>query len=137
MDAKDIRDGSNRLRLQTGEVSITRECNYIGLQLSGEAKPMAWYGDEVVGMQTSNRRFTWITLPLWDAFDGPARDEVLVPLIRSMGVEAPVKTEGDRIIVQLARSQTRGQADVFVQSGAPGLPKLQSSRSGLSQERET
>ena len=108
IDAKDIRDGSNRLRLQVGEVSMTGECNYIGLHLSGRAEPMAWYGDEVVGMQTPDRRFTWITVPLWEAFDSPARDEVLIPLMRSLGIEAPVKTEGDRIIVQLARPGQEG-----------------------------
>ena len=92
--AKDIRDGSNRLRLQMGEVSMTQECNYIGLQLSGQAQPVAWYGGEVVGMQTPDRRFTWITVPLWEAFDSRVRDEVLIPLMRSLVIEAPVETEG-------------------------------------------
>ena len=108
VDAKDIRDGSNRLRLQMGEASITQECNYIGLQLSGQAEPIAWFGDEVVGMHTPDHRFSWITISLWDAFDDPARDEVLIPLMRSLGVEPSVETEGDRIIVQLARSGQEG-----------------------------
>ena len=103
--AKDIRDGSNRLRLRMGEFPMSRECNYIGLQLSDQAQAAAWYGDEVVGMQTPDRRFTWITVPLWEAIDTPTRDEVLIPLVQSLGIAAPVRTQGGRIIVQLARSR--------------------------------
>ena len=106
--AKEIRDETNRLRLEGGEFPIGRECNFIGLQLAGQARPVAWHGDEVVGMQTSGRRFTWITLSLWEGLESPVRDEVLVPLVRSLGVDSPVRTEGDRIIVQLAQAREEG-----------------------------
>ena len=106
--AKEIRDGTNRLRLERGEFPIGQECNFIGLQVTDPARAVAWYGDEVVGMQTSDRRFTWITISLWEGFDSSSRDEVLVPLVRSLGIESPVRTEGDRIIVQLAQAREEG-----------------------------
>ncbi len=105
---RDIRQGANRLRLVAGHFEMKRECNHAGLLLSGKAQPIAWYGDEVVGMETENGRFTWITFSLWEAFESPVRDEVLLPLVRSLGIGAPVKTQGDRIIVQRARSRQGG-----------------------------
>ena len=106
--AKEIRDETNRLRLEGGEFPIGQECNFIGLQVSDPGRAIAWYGDEVVGMQTSDRRFTWITISLWEGFERSSRDDVLVPLVQSLGVDSPVRTEGDRIIVQLAQAREEG-----------------------------
>ena len=76
--------------------------------LSEKARAIAWYGDEVVGMQTPDQRFTWITFPLIAAFESPARDQILLSLIRSWGLTEPVKSWEDKIIVQFARSRQGG-----------------------------
>lgn len=104
----DIRDGANKLRLANDSFDMTGACNYVGLTPSGETRPIAWYGEEVVGIETVQRRFTWITFSLTAALGSVACDKAVIPLLKSFGIDMPVRTEGDRIIVQRARSRQGG-----------------------------
>lgn len=104
----DIRRGQNKLRTENGSFEMTGESNYVGLSPSGKARAIAWYGDDVVGMESSDRRFTWITLSLATAFENPTRDQLLLGLIKPFGINEPVKSLGDRVIIQRAKSKLGG-----------------------------
>ena len=104
----DIRKGVNSIRTADGSFGITDECNYVGLKLSAKAKAIAWYGDEVVGMETADRRFTWITFSLATAFGPRGCEKVVRPLVQSFGIKAPVDHTGNRIIIHRAQSKLGG-----------------------------
>ena len=87
--------------MEAGEFPVGRERNFIGLQVSDPARPIALHGDEVVGVQTSDRRFIRIADALWAGFESPVRDEVLIPWAQPLGAESPVRTECERTVVQL------------------------------------
>ena len=130
IDDRDIEAGKNTIRTIFGDLKVTRPENYISLIPHGNAKPIAHRGDEIVGVQAHDGRFTWITLPLGTAFGGlapamlkdlpyaqdfagVAPPEFLLPLLSSAGVESPVATKGDKVIV-LRREGTQSGVLFFV-----------------------
>ena len=100
----EIRRGQNQLRTENSSFPMTGECNYVGLDLTGKCV-IAWYGNEIVGMETPGRRFTWITFSLATILKSPICDRLLLSMMKSFGIEAPVKREGDKIILQRAKSK--------------------------------
>ncbi|MSO21696.1 MAG: hypothetical protein EXQ58_00270 [Acidobacteria bacterium] len=104
----DIRRGENQLRTENSSFKMTGKCNYVGLDLTGKTRAIAWYGNEVVGMETPGKRFTWFTFSLATALKNPACDQLLLSMMNSFGVEAPVKSQGDRVIIQRTKSRMGG-----------------------------
>ncbi len=129
IDDLDVRRGSNLIRTPHGEFPVQVPNNYAALIPQGSTKAWAHYGDEVIGIQSGGGQFTWITVNLGTAFGGlpppPTQDlpmghqlagvapfELLSPLLKAAGVQAPVTIEGDKVIV-LERLSTSGDPLLF------------------------
>ncbi len=108
LTAGDIRAGENKLRTERfGTFDLPGECNYVGLAPTGKARAIAWYGREVLGIESAGRRLTWFALPLVAALGSPGCEKLLLPLAESYGIRPPARISGDRIVVQHARSRER------------------------------
>jgi len=125
---RDIRIGHNLLSTDLGDFAMTQPCNYATLQPLGNTKPFATWGNEIVGIQTEDQRFTWITFGLatalaretpadvgtWSPFAGVARPpgdalyDLLIPFVLSRGVRRLVETSGDRVITRCCQSAMDG-----------------------------
>lgn len=125
---RDIREGHNLLCTDLGDFTMTRPCNYATLQPSGNTRPFATWGDEIVGIQTEDQRFTWSTFSLTTALAGEAPDDadpwstfagvtrppgdalhdLLIPFVMVHGVRRPVETHGDRVITRCCQSVLGG-----------------------------
>ncbi len=113
MTERDIREGQNTLHTDLGNFAMTGACNYATLQPLGSTKPFATLGDEVVGIQTEDKRFTWSTFSLTTALAGTALHDLLIPLVLSCGVGRPVETRGGRVLTRCCQSALGGRL-VFV-----------------------
>lgn len=108
LTSADLSGDGGRLRTENGLLDLSGESNYVGLDVSSPARPMAWYRDQVVGVETPGRRFVWLTLSIATAFNETTRERFIGSLLQSYGIQAPVRTGGDRIIVQQTRSKSGG-----------------------------
>ena len=113
MTERDIREGENILCTELGNFQMTGACNYANLEPFCSTKAFATFGDEVVGVRTEDRRFTWITFTLTGALGGAALHDLLIPLIKSCGVKPPIENRGDKAII-LCRQSALGSWLVFV-----------------------
>ena len=132
IDDRDIRNGTNVIKTDQGNFAVTQAVNYASVVPGKTAKTFACYGDEVVGVQSCAGRFTWITIPLSNAFGGlpPAAmsatdlpyghnvhgippDALLMPLLERAGVQPPVAVSGSRTVT-LVREAADGGVLVFV-----------------------
>ena len=144
IDALDLREGRNRIRTDFGEFTLKQACNYASLSASGQRHVLLpRYGrEEVVGVQTADGRFTYLTVPIGAAFgglpqavlkdlpaghalDGVAPMALLEPFLEAAGVRRPLSTQGSKVIA-LTRESPAGGSLVFVLNleaiGGPGAP---------------
>jgi len=105
---RDIREGNNILRTDLGDFSISNACNYATLQPFGSTTAFAQLGDEIVGVQTADKRFTWMSLPLTTGLAGAALTGLVNGLVNSCGIHLPVETQGDKLIIECRRSAQGG-----------------------------
>ncbi|MDP7348730.1 MAG: hypothetical protein QF735_10875, partial [Phycisphaeraceae bacterium] len=132
IDDRDIRNGTNVIKTDQGDFAVTQAVNYASVVPGKTAKTFACYGDEVVGVQSCAGRFTWITIPLSNAFGGlpPAAmsatdlpyghnvhgippDALLMPLLERAGVQPPVTVSGSRTMT-LVHEAADGGVLIFV-----------------------
>jgi hypothetical protein len=127
VDKLDIREGRNQFVTDYGSFELKQPSNYVSLvPTDDQTRPFGHFGDEVVAVQTANRRFTWITFALGTAFGGLpepvltdlpyghalagiAPPGLLLPLLKSAGVRVPVETEGSKLIVFVRDSAAEGR----------------------------
>jgi beta-galactosidase len=108
--AADLEGGANQLRTERfGTLALAAPCNWIRLGASGGTRPIAWYGSEVVGIETADRRLSWVTVPLAAALGSPGCEKLVLPLAQSLGIAPPVKSTGDRVLLQHARARDGGR----------------------------
>ena len=130
IDALDLREGRNRIRTDFGEFTLKQACNYASLEPQGKTRAVATFGREVVGVQTADGRFTYLTVPIGAAFgglpqavlkdlpaghalDGVAPMALLEPFLEAAGVRRPLSTQGSKVIA-LTRESPAGGSLVFV-----------------------
>ena len=65
-------------------------------------------GDQVVGVETADRRFTWCGVSLSAAFGDAGSPELILPLFDSFGVRSPFELNGDRLIAMRRHSKLGG-----------------------------
>jgi hypothetical protein len=127
VDKLDLREGRNQLVTDYGRFELKQPSNYVSLvPTSDQTHPFGRFGDEVVAVQTANKRFSWITFTLGSAFGGLpepvltdlpsghalvgiAPPGLLLPLLENAGVQAPVETEGSKLIVLVRGSAAEGR----------------------------
>ncbi len=105
---RDIMLGNNVVRTGLGELSISSACDYATLQPLGSTTAFAQIGDEIVGVQTADKRFTWISFPLDAALARAALANFVNELVNSCAIHLPVETRGDKLIIQCRRSAQGG-----------------------------
>ena len=76
-------------------------------------------------MRTADGRFTWYGLTLSAGFGDVGSPELVLGLAGDAGVEAPVVTEGDRVVPVVRRSRQGGRlVFVFNLERTPATAKL-------------
>jgi hypothetical protein len=130
IDALDLREGRNRIRTDFGQFTVKQACNYASLEPQGSTRAVARFGKEVVGVQTADGGFTYLTVPIGAAFgglpeavltdlpaghalDGVAPMALLGPFLEAAGVHRPLSTQGSKVIA-LIRESPAGGSLVFV-----------------------
>jgi beta-galactosidase GanA len=108
VNEKDIADGNNLLKTPYGKVRITGECGYSVIKTMASTKPIAHLGDQVVGVETADRRLTWFGFSLSTAFDDAGSPELVLPLFDSFSVGSPFAISGDNLIAMRRRSKLGG-----------------------------
>jgi len=108
INEKDIVDGNNLLETPYGQIRISSECGYSVIKASGGTKPILTLGDQVVGVETADRRFTWFGVSLSAAFGDAGSPELILPLFDSFGVRSPFELNGDRLIAMRRHSKLGG-----------------------------
>ena len=126
IDDLDLREGRSTIETDYGKYEVKRACNYASLETRGQTRAVARYGQEVVGVQSRDGRFTYLTLPIGTAFgglpqpvhkdlpyghalDGVAPMNLLRPFLTAAGVSQPVSTEGSKVIVLDRESANAGR----------------------------
>ena len=115
---KNIREGRNVLKTEYGDFAVTSECPYTILVPKAGSRVVATLGDHVVGVQTADRKLTWFGLSLSGAFGGTAPKELVVPLLDSLGCNAPFAIEGDRLIAFRRKSRSNGDLIFLLNIGS-------------------
>ena len=87
---------------------ITSECGYSVIKTTASTRPIATLGDQVVGVETADRRFTWFGFSLSAGFNDAGSPELVLPLIDSFGVGSPFTMSGDKLIAMRRRSKLGG-----------------------------
>ena len=105
---RDIEKGANVLRTESASFKMTGACNYANLKTIGESKTFATFGDEVVGVQTRNKQFTWTTFTLSSVFNASVLYELLLPLIKACNLKPAFEIQSDKAIVLCRQSALRG-----------------------------
>ena len=115
---KDIREGRNILKSEFGERVIKNACDYVILTPGENTRPIATIGEDVVGVQTLDKKFTWFGLPLAAAVENDSPVGLLPTLLDSFGVRSPVTTEGGPLVA-FRRDSKRGGSLVFLVNVEP------------------
>jgi hypothetical protein len=106
----DIRKGKNIVKTDFGDFPILRPCQYSILEPRGRDRAFATLNNEVVGIQTENRRLTWLAFPLAATaaplpLDAP---QLLLSLVNSFKIPTPFEIKGSPIIAFHRRSKAGG-----------------------------
>ncbi len=118
----DVATAANVLRTEFGEYPVAAPCQYLILEPQGGMKPIAHIGDDVVGVQSADGRFTWygISLCCTDATavsgqpmtdqktTGVVHPDVALPLVSRHGIAPVCRFAGDRLVAYRRGSQLGG-----------------------------
>lgn len=116
IDTLDLHEGRNIIQTIYGDYKIEKGCNYASLSPRNMTRAIAHFGKEVVGVQTHDRRFTYLAIPIGSslgglpkpilkdlpyghAFDGVAPKKLLESFMEMAGVSQPVLVKGDKVVV--------------------------------------
>ncbi len=105
---QDIDSGSNVLVTDFGETAITNECGYSVIKVSGESRIIATLENQVLGIETKDRKLTWFGLSLSTAFGDIGVPDLILPLFKSFQVTSPIELEGDKLIAMRRPSRLGG-----------------------------
>jgi len=122
----DVRAGKNILKMQCGEFELPSTTTYSILAPRGGMKPVATMGNNVVGVQSADGRFTWFGLTLsatsstnvsgQPASSSPValvHDDVALSMLKNSGVESWFEITGDRVVA-FRRGSNQGGSLVFL-----------------------
>ena len=105
---QDIDSGKNVLVTDYGETAITNECGYSVIRVSGQSRAIATLENQVVGMETKDRKLTWFGLSLSAAFGDIGAPDFILPLFKSFGVTSPIELGGDKLVAMRRPSKLGG-----------------------------
>ena len=119
---RDIREGRNVIKSEFGERVITSACDYVVLTPRENTRPIATLGEDVVAVQTLDRKFTWFGLSFAAALGNACPAGLLPPLLDSFGVRSPVAVDGGPLVA-VRRDSKRGGSLVFAANVEGGHTK--------------
>ena len=105
---KDIMEGNNTLSTPYGNFLVTSECGYSTIRPKGGSKSIVTLGEEVVGIETADKKLKWFGLSLSAAFGDVGTPGLVLPLFESLGVTSPFELSGDKLIVIRRKSKLGG-----------------------------
>ena len=108
----DIEEGRNIVQTPYGRATIQSPCGYAILEPLKDTRPIGVLGDEVVVVETGDRRFTWFGLTLSAGFGDVGQPLQVLGLTNEFGVRPTVFVEGDGV-VPITRKSRRGGWLVF------------------------
>ena len=103
----DIEAGRNIVQTPYGRATIQSPCGYAILEPFKDTRPIGVLGDEVVAVETGDRRFTWFGLTLSAGFGDVGQPLQVLGLTNEFGVRPTVFIEGDGV-VPITRKSRRG-----------------------------
>ena len=106
--AYDIAEGRNVIETPYGPASLTAPAGYAVLQPRGDTRAIASLGDDTVGVQTADRRFTWFGFSLSAGFGDIGHPGLVSGLAQEFGIRPPVGVTGDRVVPVVRRSRQGG-----------------------------
>ena len=122
----DLRGGKNVVKMACGDFVVPSSTTYAILEPGAGARPIATIGDDVVGVQSTDGRFTWFgfTLAATAASNvsgqpaaatpvGAVHDDVALALLENAGIESWFTISGDRIVA-FRRGSKQGGSLVFL-----------------------
>ena len=122
----DVRAGKNILKMECGDFEVPSLTTYSILEPRGGAKPIATIGDNVVGVQSADGRFTWFGFTLSATAStnvtgqpaspspvGLVHDDVAMSVLKGAGVDSWFKITGDRVVA-FRRGSIQGGSLVFL-----------------------
>ncbi len=122
----DVRAGRNILKMECGQFEVSSSTTYSILEPRGDTRPSATLGDDVVGVQSADGRFTWFGFTLaatsFSNVTGqpgsPApvelvHDDVALALIEGAGVDSWFEIAGNRVVA-FRRFSKQGGSLVFL-----------------------
>ena len=117
----DVRAGKNVVLMECGSFALPAGTTYSILEPQGDTAPIATIGDEVVGVRSTDGRFTWYGFALSATASsevtgqpgapapvGLVHDEVATALLATAGVEPWFALTGDRVVAFRRRSRQGG-----------------------------
>ena len=100
------RAGDGLLSSRFGHLVVPGPADYATLEPRGGSRVLARLDGAVVGVERADRRLAWISLSLATAFGGTAPAALVLLLLASHGVRAPVTVDGDPVVALQRRSRT-------------------------------
>ena len=107
------RGGDGLLAGRFGHLVVPRQAGYATLEATGDSRVWARLDGTAVGVERTDRRLAWISLSLATAFGGVPPPSLVLPLLASHGVSAPVAVDGDGVVA-LHRRSRGGRSLLFV-----------------------
>ena len=117
----DVRMGKNTFKLPCGEYQVPAGTTYALLEPGDGCEAIASVGDDIVGAQTKDRRFTWFSFilgatsssmisgqPMTPVPVAAVDDTVAVHLLEEAGVQPWFEITGDRVVAYRRGSKQGG-----------------------------
>ncbi len=105
---RDIRTGKSVLETGYGDIAITSECGYSVIRPRGGTRPIATLENQILGVETNERKLTWFGLSLSAAFGDLGTPDLILPLFNSFGISPPIELSGDKLIAMRRPSKLGG-----------------------------
>ena len=108
----DIEEGRNIIETPYGKATIQTPCGYAILESLKDTRSAGVLGNDIVVVETEDRRFTWFGFTLSAGFGDVGQPLLVLGLTNEFGVRPTVFVEGNGV-VPIARKSRRGGWLVF------------------------
>ncbi|MDE2989821.1 MAG: beta-galactosidase [Chloroflexota bacterium] len=104
----DIDAGRNVLQAGDGTIPISTPCGYAVLEPKNGATAIASLDGETVAVRSPDGRFTWWGLSLSAGFGNAGHPDLVLPPVRTAGIEAPLAIDGSGVVPVVRGSANGG-----------------------------
>jgi len=104
----DIDAGRNVLQAPDGTIPISTPCGYAVLEPKNGATAIASLEGETVAVRSPDGRFTWWGLSLSAGFGNAGHPDLVLPPVRTAGIEAPLAVDGSGVVPVVRGSANGG-----------------------------